>query len=104
MKYNHIGIPTDEPHEGEVYLEELDVYCTDHKANPFGIQWMRYGENCTLPRVVRELPHVAFEVDDLQDALRGHEVIIEPTSPSSGVTVAFVLVDGAPVEFLQFRV
>ena len=29
------------------------------------------------------------------------EVLIEPNSPSSGVRVAFVLVDGAPVEFLE---
>jgi hypothetical protein len=28
-------------------------------------------------------------------------VLIEPNSPSPGVTVAFILVDGAPVELLQ---
>lgn len=38
----------------------------------------------------------------LQQALEGREVIIPPNSPSAGVTVAFVLCDGAPVEFLQF--
>jgi len=32
----------------------------------------------------------AFEVDDLQAALGGHRVIIEPNSPSIGVTVAIV--------------
>jgi hypothetical protein len=45
---------------------------------------------------------VAFEVDDLSRALAGLEVLIEPNSPSDGVLVAFVLCDGAPVEFLQF--
>jgi hypothetical protein len=45
---------------------------------------------------------VAFEVDDLERALVGQEILIQPNSPSKGVVVAFVLCDGAPVEFLQF--
>jgi hypothetical protein len=103
MKYNHVGIPTTVPREGEVYLEALDIYCTDHKANPFGIQWMRYGEKCTLPRIVKEVAHVAFEVDDLSEAIRGNEVIIQPNSPSEGVIVAFILENGAPVEFMEYQ-
>jgi hypothetical protein len=33
--------------------------------------------------------------------VQGHRVIIEPNSPSVGVTVAFIEVNGAPVELLQ---
>jgi hypothetical protein len=44
---------------------------------------------------------VAFEVDDLTAALKGHHVIIEPNSPSRGVLVAFIEVSGAPVELMQ---
>jgi hypothetical protein len=101
-KYHHLGIPTTTARPDEVYLEQFKVYCTDHESNPFGIQWMRYEPDCPLPELVRTVPHVAFEVDDLQAALVGHEILIQPNSPSEGVLVAFVLVDGAPVEFLQF--
>jgi hypothetical protein len=101
-RYHHLGIPTATPREGEVYLERYKVYCTDHESNPFGIQWMRYEADCPLPEIVKTVPHIAFEVDDLQAALAGYEVLIQPNSPSEGVLVAFVLVDGAPVEFLQF--
>jgi len=45
--------------------------------------------------------HVAFEVEDLQAALVGQRVIIEPNSPSRGVTVAFIEVHGAPIELMQ---
>jgi hypothetical protein len=103
MKYHHTGIPTLSPKEGESYLEDFDVHCTDHESNPFGIQWMRYGKNCTLPGIVQGMPHIAFEVEDLEKALEGHEVIIKPNSPSSGVRVAFILENGVPVEFLQFE-
>ena len=102
MKYHHVGIPTREEQPGETYLEEYKFFCTDHKANPFGIQWMRFDPDCPLPEIVQTLPHVAFEVDDLDQALVGQQILIEPNSPSAGVLVAFVLCDGAPVEFLQF--
>jgi hypothetical protein len=44
---------------------------------------------------------VAFEVEDLAAAIAGQKVIIEPNSPSRGVLVAFIEVEGAPVELLQ---
>ena len=90
------------PHAGETYLAEYKLFCTDHESNPFGIQWMRYEADCPLPELVKTVPHVAFEVDDLSAALEGHDILIEPNSPSDGVVVAFVLWDGAPVEFLEF--
>ena len=101
MRYHHLGIPTKTPKPGEEYLEKFKVFCTNHESNPFGIQWMRYEEDCPLPELVKTVPHIAFEVDDLAAALEGHEILIEPNSPSEGVTVAFVICDGAPVELLE---
>jgi hypothetical protein len=51
---------------------------------------------------VRTVPHVAFEVDDLCAEIAGKEILIAPNSPSPGVIVAFIVENGAPVEFLQF--
>jgi hypothetical protein len=101
-RYHHIGIPTHIQQPGETYLERYRIFCTDHERNPFGIQWMRFEPDCPLPELVKTVPHVAFEVDDLSEAIAGQHVLIEPNSPSTGVLVAFVLCDGAPVEFLQF--
>ena len=101
-KYHHVGIPTTTPRPGEIYLEEYKAYCTDHESNPYGIQWMRYEADCPLPELVKTVPHVAFEVDDLEAALEGQEILIEPNSPSPGAVVAFIVCDGAPVEFLKF--
>jgi Icc-related predicted phosphoesterase len=41
-------------------------------------------------------------VDNLAKTLEGETVIIKPNSPSEGLTVAFIEVDGAPVELMQF--
>jgi len=102
MRYHHIGIPTTRPQPGETYLEEYKTFCTDHESNPFGVRWMRFEPDCPLPDLVKTIPHVAFEVDDLARALEGQRILIEPNSPSDGVRVAFVVCDGAPVEFLEF--
>ena len=47
------------------------------------------------------MAHVAFEVDNIEEAIQGKKVIIEPNSPSPGVIVAFIEDNGAPIEFLQ---
>lgn len=101
-RYHHVGIPAEEPREGEVYLEAFDTWVSGFEESPFGVEMMRYGPKAPVPDLVKRLPHVAFEVDDLQAELAGKEVIIPPNSPSDGVTVAFINHRGAPVEFLQF--
>ena len=62
-------------------------------------KWLAH---CDVPEIVRSVPHIAFAVDDLDEAIKGREVLIAPTEPSAGVHVAFIFDDGAPVELLQF--
>ncbi|MGD1010281.1 MAG: hypothetical protein ABR951_09050 [Candidatus Aminicenantales bacterium] len=102
-RYHHLGIPTDLPREGEAYLPEFKVYHSGYEISLYGIEWMRYGPDCPLPGIVQKIPHVAFEVDDLAAEVAGKDVIIPPNSPSPGVTVAFIVENGAPIEFLQFE-
>ncbi len=101
MRYNHIGIPTIARFDGEIDLPHLKITVSDHANNPFGIQWQRYWDDAPYPELVKTVPHVAFEVEDLQAALAGQKIIIAPNSPSAGVLVAFIEVNGAPVELLQ---
>ena len=100
--YHHLGIPTTEPHEGERYLSDFKVHVCGFETSPYGIEWMRYEPGSPVPELVRRVPHVAFETDDLAAELAGQAILIPPNSPSPGVTVAFIVHDGAPVEFLQF--
>jgi hypothetical protein len=77
------------------------MHVSGYETSPFRIEWMRFDEDSPLPELVQRVPHVAFEVDDLEAALEGRDVLIEPNSPSPGVLVAFVVDDGAPVELMQ---
>jgi len=102
LRYHHLGIPADEPHEGEEYLAEFGCWVQGFEESPFGIEWMRFAPDCPLPELVKRVPHIAFEVDDLEAAVAGQEILIEPNRPSPGVRVAFIVSNGAPVEFLEF--
>ena len=64
---------------------------------------MRYENDCELPEIVKTLPHIAFEVDDIHEAIKGRKVIIEPNSPSEGNIVAFIEENGIPIEFIQIN-
>ncbi|MCL1058968.1 hypothetical protein L2729_13385 [Shewanella gelidimarina] len=102
MKFNHLGIPTNERFEGEIDLPHLKMTVSDHENNPYGIQWMRFWEGAPYPDLVKTVPHVAFEVENLAKELEGKKIIIEPNTPSEGLTVAFIEVNGVPVELMEY--
>ncbi len=101
-KYHHIGIPTTERRPGERLVEGYATYVSGFETSEYGIEWMRFEAEAPIPELVRTVPHVAFEVDNLAAEIAGKEIIIAPNSPSPGVTVAFIAENGAPVELLQF--
>jgi len=100
-RYHHIGIPTTERREGERLIKNHATFVSGYETSAYGIEWMRFEPEATVPDLVRTVPHVAFEVDDLSAEIAGKEILIAPNSPSPGVTVAFIVENGAPVEFLQ---
>jgi hypothetical protein len=102
MKFNHIGIPVKEAFADEIDLPHLKMTVSDHENNPYGIQWQRYWKDAPYPELVKSVPHVAFVVDNLDYELVGKTVIIEPNSPSDGLRVAFIEVNGAPVELMEY--
>jgi hypothetical protein len=102
LRYHHVGIPTNKSLPREDYSEKYKLYASGYFESPYGVEWMKFGPDCPLPELVKTVPHVAFVVDDLKAAIAGKEILIEPNSPTDGVTVAFIVDHGAPIEFLQF--
>ncbi|NOX91187.1 MAG: hypothetical protein GXP18_01670 [Gammaproteobacteria bacterium] len=103
MKFNHIGIPVTGRFEGEIDLPHLKMTVSDHEKNPYGIQWQRYWNDAPYPELVKTVPHVAFVVQNLEKEILGKNVIIEPNSPDEGLVVAFIEVNGAPVELMEYQ-
>jgi catechol 2,3-dioxygenase-like lactoylglutathione lyase family enzyme len=101
-RYHHIGIPTTEAKPGETHLKHLKLFVVSHEKSEFGVEWMRFEADAEVPDLVRQVPHVAFEVADLTSELAGREILIPPNSPSDGVRVAFIVENGVPIELLEF--
>ncbi len=102
LKCHGIGISARKNGKGEEYLPEHNIFHPRYESRELGIEWMYYEDNCGLPEIVRTMPHIAFEVVNLSEAIKGKKVIIDPGRPSPGNRVAFIEEDGVPIELIQF--
>jgi hypothetical protein len=101
-KFHHVGLPTDEPQAGEVYVPETKVWVTEPLDHPHRVEYLRYEPDSPASGPVREQAHLAFETDDLAAEIAGKEVILGPFEAMPGLTVVFVLEDGAVFEFMYW--
>lgn len=105
-KYHHLGIPTDKIMPDEVYLPQFKFYVSGFSSSPFGIEWMRFEKDSPIDKLIQTIPHIAFEVADLDYELanRNLKVITEPNSPGKGIRVAMIEHNGAPIELIEFEI
>ena len=71
MRFHHIGIPTKEKKSNEKYLKKYKFYVSGFEMSDYGIEWMRFEEDSPISDIIKKVPHIAFEVNDLTDAIRG---------------------------------
>ena len=107
-EFDHVGIFTDEPQEGESWVEHSRVWVTNPRLHPARIEYIRPAERPELDPAnvglwkLWNLPHIAYRVDDLQQAIEGEEVVLGPFEPADFGSVVFVHKDGAIVEYLEY--
>ena len=104
-KYHHLGIPTQEKKPDEIYLSHLKFSVSGFRTSPFGVEWMRFDADCPIHPLIQTVPHLAFEVMDLNYELKRHKfnLLGKPTLPSDGVRVAMIEHNGAPIELIEFE-
>jgi hypothetical protein len=105
-KYHHLGIPTKKKMPGEIYLHQFGLYVSGFSTSPFGIEWMRFEKESPVSKLIRTVPHIAFEVENLDSELENHDfrVISQPNSPAEGTRVAMIEHNGAPIELIEFLI
>jgi hypothetical protein len=89
---------------GEIYLPQFKLYVSGFDISPYGIEWMRYEQDSPVDELIKSVPHIAFEVDDLESELQKHDLrIITPlNSPVEGIRVVMIIHNGAPIELIEF--
>jgi hypothetical protein len=103
-KYHHLGIPTRRKLADEIYLPQFKFFVSGFSTSPFGIEWMRFKKDSPVSKLIMTIPHIAFEVRDIDHEILTHnlKVLTKPNSPGNGIRVAMVEHDGAPVELIEF--
>ena len=102
-RFDHIGLITEDAKSGERWVEATRVWVTSPREHPYNVEWLRFEPDTPVTGPLRTEPHVAYRVDDAQAAIEGLDVLAEPFDVGNGfLTVAFAIVDGAVVEFMQY--
>ncbi len=104
-RYHHMAIPTDKVFEAERYIPQFKFYVSGFNTSPYGIEWMRFENDSPVNDLIKLVPHIAFEVDNLDVELsrRDFNILTPPNSPVEGTRVAMILYNGAPIELIEFE-
>lgn len=99
-QFHHFGIPIQDGDTTGVHSEKAGMYTTDNPGN-FRVQWHRFTDDSPLHPLIKTVPHVAFKVNDLAQAIEGEEVILGPYEPIDDYLVAMINDAGVPIELIQ---
>ncbi|WP_109833176.1 VOC family protein [Reichenbachiella versicolor] len=102
-QFSHIGIPTSENKNWDGFYEPGKIHYTDFNNDEYGVEWIKFDEDSPMPEMIKKLPHVAFSVDNIEEAIEGKEILVEIFSPAEGVRVAFIIHNDSPVEFMEVK-
>ena len=104
-KFHHLGIPTNVKMPGEKYIPHLKISVSGFSTSPFGVEWMRFDADSEFDELIKTVPHLAFEVTDLENELKARnlKVITRANSTAEGIKVAMIEHNGAPVELIEFE-
>ena len=103
MEFDHIGLKTTEKKEGENWVEDSRCWVTNPKNHPYCVEWLRYEPDSKVPVEVKERPHIAFRVKNIEEASKGLRVLLKPWVVGGFVKVGFFeYKDGTVVEFMEY--
>ncbi|MDD4516037.1 hypothetical protein [Massilibacteroides sp.] len=99
-RYHHMGIPTTEVRPNEKFSEAFGMYTSDVDGD-FRIQYHRFTADSPLHPLIKTVPHVGIQIDNLEEAVEGYEILLGPYEPISGYRVAIINDGGVPVELIE---
>ena len=103
MRFDHIGINTTEKKGEENWVEATRVWVTNPKEHPFHVEWLRWEPDSPISGPLRDMPHVAYRVDNLEEASEGMKVLLEPFEVGGFVRAAFYQhEDGSVIELMEY--
>jgi hypothetical protein len=103
IELDHIGLITSKKRDKEKFVAVLKAWITDAKDNPFQIEWLRFEDDSPVKGPITEKNHIAYLVEDLDEASRGLKVLMEPFKAENFLKIGFYEhEDGTVFELMQF--
>ncbi len=103
MQYEHIGIPTTDEKNWAGYLADGKVHFSNPDRCEYRIEWLKFDPDSPMPQELQTRTHIAFRVENLDAAIAGKQMLVEPFSPGPGTRCAFILHEGLPIEFMEVK-
>ncbi|WEJ57011.1 hypothetical protein [Devosia sp. FJ2-5-3] len=103
FEFDHVGITTTVKQPQEDWVEQSRLWVTNPRNHPEHIEFLRYEPDSPTPDLVKNNPHVAYRIDDMQARLAEvDEVLIPPFIVGDFLEVAFVLKHGMVFEYMRY--
>lgn len=99
-EFHHFGIPVQDGDTAGKFSASAGMYTTDNSGK-FRVQWHRFTDDSPLHPLLKTVPHVAFKVNSLAEAIAGETVILGPYEPIDDYRVAVIDDSGVPVELIE---
>ncbi|MEB7892026.1 hypothetical protein NGK36_22530 [Hafnia alvei] len=96
-EFHHFGIPVQDGNKNGVFSEKVGMYTTDNPGR-FRVQWHRFTEDSALHPLIKSIPHIAFRVDCLAEAIKDEDILLGPYEPIDDYCVAIINDAGVPIE------
>ena len=103
LQFEHLGLITDEVKPNARFVPATRVWVTDFTQHPYRIEWLRFEPDSPVTGPVRELPHVAYRVDDIEKAAEGLKVLLAPFDAGPRICGFYQTDDGAVIELLTYK-
>jgi hypothetical protein len=104
MEFDHVGMIATESKADENFVEATKVWVTDPKSHPFRIEWLRYEPDSPVTGPVRECPHVAYRVENIEETAAEMKTLLEPFDVGDFLRVGFYQAeDGAVIELMEYK-
>jgi len=103
MVFSHIGLITTEKKPNERYVEATKVWVTDFQKHPYKVEWLRFEPDSPVKGPVREMPHVGYEVDSIEEASKGMKLLLAPFDAGIAVVGFYQTEDGAVIELMKMK-
>jgi hypothetical protein len=81
MQFDHLGIPTTTKQPNQIWIEQSRVWVTDAHKHPFGVEWLRFESDSPVTGPLRDGPHLAFRVDNVEEMReigKSMKTLVEP--------------------------